>query len=399
MRSSSDATGGLEVGLATSTSPLPSRREMERAFLAGDERYDGIFFTGVRTTGIFCRPSCPARKPLPGNVEFFATVREALTAGYRPCRRCHPARPIGETPAWVQRLLDEAEANPAQRLRDRDVRGLGIEPARARRYFLQHYGMTFQAYCRSRRLAGAVAHLRNGTPLDEVALASGWESHSGFREAFARLFGTPPGRIADASFVAMTAIDTPLGPMIAGAIDEGLCFLEFADRRLLEAQVARLQRLLQRPAVPGDHPHLERLRDELQRYFAETLRTFTVPLVFRGTTFEERVWRELLRVPYAGTCSYAALANRVGAPGAHRAVGRANGMNRIAILIPCHRVVNSNGQLGGYGGGLWRKHWLLALERRGDALLASCGRQPVFSGLASRSPSSSPPDQDVPPDP
>jgi AraC family transcriptional regulator of adaptative response/methylated-DNA-[protein]-cysteine methyltransferase len=141
--------------------------------------------------------------------------------------------------------------------------------------------------------------------------------------------------------------------------------LEFADRRMLETQIKRLERLLRQSLVPGEHAHLTQAREELERYFARALRSFTVPLVFRGTPFEERVWRELVRIPYGETCSYADLARRVDAPGAQRAVGRANGMNRIAVVIPCHRVVQSDGALGGYGGGLWRKHWLLALEARG----------------------------------
>jgi AraC family transcriptional regulator of adaptative response/methylated-DNA-[protein]-cysteine methyltransferase len=350
---------------------LPPRDQMERAFLASDATYDGIFFTAVRTTGIFCRPSCRARKPLPSNVEFFGSVREALGAGYRPCRRCHPEHPSGSSPAWVKKLLDAVEAQPERRLRDDDVRRLGVEPARARRYFLEHYGMTFHAYCRGRRLAGALRQLRHGADLDDVALGSGWESHSGFRDAFAKTFGTSPGRSADASCIVTTAVDTPLGPMIAGATDEGVCLLEFGDRRMLETQIKRLERLCHQPLVPGEHPHLAQLRDELARYFAGTLRAFTVPLVFRGTPFEERVWRELVRIPYGKTCSYAALADRVRAPGAQRAVGRANGMNRIAIVIPCHRVVNTSGKLGGYGGGLWRKHWLLTLESRGIAVASA----------------------------
>lgn len=343
---------------------LPPRQEMERAFLGGDANYDGIFFTGVRTTGIFCRPSCPARKPLPSNVEFFATVREAMFAGYRPCRRCHPTRNPGTAPEWATKLIDAVEAEPNRRFRDSDLRGLGVDPARARRYFMEHFGMTFQAYCRGRRLSGALRQLRAGESLDEVALGTGWESHSGFRDAFARTFGTSPGKTADAACVLTTAIDTPLGPLIAGATDEGLCLLEFTDRRMLEAQIKRLQSLLRRPIVPGEHAHLTQTRQELDRYFAGTLHDFTVPIVFRGTAFEERVWRELLAIPYGETASYAGLAARVNAPGAQRAVGRANGMNRISIVIPCHRVVNSDGKLGGYGGGLWRKHWLLALERR-----------------------------------
>ena len=346
------------------TPSLPSRAEMERAFLGSDPAYDGIFITGVRTTGIFCRPSCRARKPLPANVEFFASVHDALFAGYRPCRRCDPMLPPGASPDWVKRLLETIDADPNQRLHDEDLRRLGAEPARARRYFQQHYGMTFHAYCRGRRLAGAIKQLRAGDAPDDVALGTGWESHSGFRDAFTRTFGTTPGQSLQTSCIVTTAIDTPLGPMIAGATDEGLCLLEFTDRRMLEAQIARLGKLLKQPLVPGEHAHLAHARRELEQYFAGMLADFTVPMVFRGTPFEERVWRELVRIPYGETLSYAQLAGRVESPGGQRAVGRANGLNRISIIIPCHRVVNSDGQLGGYGGGLWRKHWLLALERK-----------------------------------
>jgi AraC family transcriptional regulator of adaptative response/methylated-DNA-[protein]-cysteine methyltransferase len=346
------------------TPPLPSRREMERAFLASDATYDGIFFTAVRTTGIFCRPSCRARKPLPTNIEFFSSIREALFSGYRPCRRCQPAVASGTTPDWARRLISAVEEEPDRRLRDADLQKYGVDPARARRYFLEHYGMTFQAYCRGRRLSGALRQLRQGDTLDDVALGTGWESHSGFRDAFARTFGIAPGRGRDTACVMTTAIDTPLGPVIAGATDAGLCLLEFTDRRMLEAQITRLRARLKQPLVPGEHSYLTQARDELVRYFEGALDAFTVPLVFRGTPFEERVWRELTRIPYGETVSYAQLATRVETPGGQRAVGRANGMNRIAIIIPCHRVVNSDGKLGGYGGGLWRKHWLLALERR-----------------------------------
>jgi AraC family transcriptional regulator, regulatory protein of adaptative response / methylated-DNA-[protein]-cysteine methyltransferase len=342
--------------------PLPPRGEMERAFFASDSAYDGIFVTGVRTTGIFCRPSCRARKPLPGNVEFFATVRQALFAGYRPCLRCRPML-ADSTPDWLRPLLDAVDEDPTRRFRDADLRAFDVEPSRVRRFFVERYGMTFHAYCRGRRLAGAIKQLRDGDSLDDVALGTGWESHSGFREAFARTFGLPPGRAEDAACVMTTAIETPLGPAIAGATDAGVCLLEFTDRRMLTAQLQRLRRLLAQPLVPGEHAHLARLREELTAYFAGALTEFTVPVVFRGTPFEERVWKELTRIPYGETTSYAQLASRIDAPGGQRAVGRANGMNRVSIVIPCHRVVNADGRLGGYGGGLWRKHWLLDLER------------------------------------
>jgi AraC family transcriptional regulator of adaptative response/methylated-DNA-[protein]-cysteine methyltransferase len=344
---------------------LPPITEMERAYLASDASYDGIFFLGVRTTGIFCKPSCPARKPFPRNVEYFATVREALFAGYRPCKRCRPMQSNGQHPVWVEKLLHEIDREPTMRWTDGDLRVRAIDPARARRYFLRQYGMTFHAYCRGRRLGKALERIRRGAKLDDVALGSGYESHSGFREAFARTFGGPPGQSRETRCVVTAWIESPLGPLVAGATPEGVCLLEFTERRMLEAQLTTLRKQLACPLVPGDNEHLTRLKDEMARYFAGQLTAFTVPLVYPGTPFQQLVWQELLGIPYGETRTYEELARRVGAPAACRAVGRANGLNRVAILIPCHRVVNKDGKLGGYGGGLWRKQALLDLERQG----------------------------------
>jgi AraC family transcriptional regulator of adaptative response/methylated-DNA-[protein]-cysteine methyltransferase len=162
--------------------------------------------------------------------------------------------------------------------------------------------------------------------------------------------------------------------MVAAATERGVCLLEFTDRRMLETQLAVLRKRFGRTVVPGPSPHLERLREDLGSYFAGTLREFTVPLDAPGTPFEERVWAELRRIPYGETRSYEQLAITVDAPGAQRAVGRANGMNRVAIVIPCHRVVNTSGRLGGYGGGLWRKELLLRLERTRQPLRAADAR-------------------------
>ncbi|HMC67489.1 MAG TPA: methylated-DNA--[protein]-cysteine S-methyltransferase [Gemmataceae bacterium] len=336
---------------------------MERAFQQGDASYDGVFFVGVRTTGIFCRPSCPARKPLPRNREYFATTKEALFAGYRPCKRCRPMETSGRPPDWVARLLAEVERNSAGRLRDANLRALAIDPARARRYFNKHYGMTFQTYCRGRRMSAALQQIRNGARLDDVALGNGYESHSGFRDAFARTFGQPPGKGRRAGCIVTTWIESPVGPLLAGATEEGICLLEFTDRRALETQFAALRKSCRRPIVPGSNEHLAQLKGELKCYFAGELRKFRVPLVYRGTPFQQAVWEQLRQIPYGETRSYEAIAREVGFPNAQRAVGRANGQNRIAIVIPCHRVVNKDGRLGGYGGGLWRKQLLLALER------------------------------------
>jgi AraC family transcriptional regulator of adaptative response/methylated-DNA-[protein]-cysteine methyltransferase len=336
---------------------------MRHAFLRGDASYDGVFFTGVRTTGIFCRPSCAARKPRPENVEFFATPREASFSGYRPCKRCRPLDTDGSPPAWAGRLLARVDADPALRIRAADLRAAGIDPARARRHFLKHYGMTFQAYCRARRLANAFHLIKGGATVSDAANVVGFESESGFRSAFAQAFGILPGDAGDGDTVALDWIPSPVGPLIAGATADGVCLLEFTDRRMLEAQLATLKRRLGVPLIPGRNRWLDSLRTQLGEYFGGKRQAFDLPLVIRGTAFQERVWNALLTIPHGGTWSYRDLARRIGQPAATRAVGTANGMNRIAIVIPCHRVVNANGRLGGYGGGVWRKQFLLDLER------------------------------------
>ena len=345
---------------------LPPIEELERARLNRDPDYNGLFFIGVRTTAIFCRPTCPARSPLPKNVEYFPTSSTALFAGYRPCKRCRPMA-IDDQPAWASELIDDVERDPAARITEGDLKRRGVDPATVRRHFLRHYGMTFQAYTRARRLSRAFGSIRDGASLDDAIFTSGYESHSGFRDAFAQLFGCTPGESRHRNCVTLSWMQTPLGPMIAGGTREGICLLEFSDRRMLEAQFAALQRRFDGPVAPGTNPHIERLQSELADYFRGSLREFRVPLVYPGTAFQRRVWGELLHIPYGETRSYRDLASATGNPTAVRAVGRANGMNRIAILIPCHRVVNKNGDLGGYGGGLRRKQFLLNLEQTSRA--------------------------------
>ena len=342
---------------------MPPDREMQRAYLRSDASYDGVFVVAVRTTSVFCRPSCPARKPLPRNVEYFASARAALFSGYRPCKRCRPMHTDGRPPGWVSRLLAEVERRPTSRIRDADLRAMSIDPTRARRFFNRHYGMTFQAYNRARRMGQALRRIRNGAHLSEVAMDQGFESDSGFRDAFARIIGRPPGRSRDSGCIVSCMLESPIGPLIACASESAVCLLEFTDRVALESQLAVVRRRFDCAVVPGRNQPLARLADELARYFAGTLAEFAVPITYPGTPFQVAVWDQLRRIPYGQTWSYEQLARRAGRPGAHRAAGAANGRNRLAILIPCHRVVNKSGQLGGYGGGLWRKRFLLDLER------------------------------------
>jgi AraC family transcriptional regulator of adaptative response/methylated-DNA-[protein]-cysteine methyltransferase len=275
----------------------------------------------------------------------------------------------------VQPVLEALDADPSRRLKDDDLRAMQVDPARARRYFLDRFGMTFHAYARARRLASAFTKIREGAPIDDAVFDSGYESHSGFRSAYSKTFGTTPGQSGDC--VRTAWMETPVGPMIAGATDRGICLLEFTDRRMLEKQMEIVRSRFGNAVVPGDHSHLNELRRELDAYFRRELQSFRVPLDMKGTEFQERVWKLLLTIPYGETWSYEQLAVAAGNPAAVRAVARANGMNRIAILIPCHRVVNKSGQLGGYGGGIWRKTALLELER-GTAVTTPAYAQPAL---------------------
>jgi AraC family transcriptional regulator of adaptative response/methylated-DNA-[protein]-cysteine methyltransferase len=343
---------------------LPSEREMYDALVRRDSQYEGVFVVGVRTTGIACRPTCPARKPLATNVEYFAGVREALLAGYRPCLRCRPLEPAGAAPEWLRELLAEVERDPARRWRDADLRALGLEPARVRRWFQREHGMTFHAYHRSQRLGVALGRIHQGADVTDTALAAGYESDSGFREAFGKLFGAAPGAARGSTRVLVNRVLTPLGAMLAAATDDALCLLEFTDRRMLATQVQRLRRHLDAHFVAGENQWIAQIQRELAEYFDGARRDFDVPHVTPGTPFQQAVWAELRTIPYGATRSYAEQARAIGRPGAVRAVGTANGDNRIAIVVPCHRVVGADGKLCGYGGQLWRKQALLDLERR-----------------------------------
>ena len=342
---------------------LPPLPEMRRALSRRDPGYDGLFYFAVRTTGSFCRPSCSSKKAKPANVEFFPDVRAARFAGYRPSKRCRPLEATGAAPAWVDRLLQLIERDPQARIRNTQLRAMGIEPARARRHFQRRYGMTFQAYARARRLGRAFEQIKQGESMDDVALGHSFESSSGFREAFARAFGSAPGASREAECLKVTWLESPVGPLLAAANDKHVVLLEFTERRMLEAQFDTLRRRFGLPIVPGDNAVLAQLKRELAEYFDGKRKRFTVPLSYPGTPFQQKVWDALQEIPYGQTRSYEDIARAVGSISAVRAVGQTNGLNRICIVIPCHRVVNKDGKLGGYGGGLWRKQALLMLEQ------------------------------------
>jgi len=337
------------------------------AFLARDASFDGVFVTAVHTTGIFCRPTCSARKPHRENVTFFESSKQALNSGFRPCKRCRPMELRGATPEWLRPLLLEVEADPTRRWRDGDIRAMGLSPERVRRWFQKHHGMTFHALSRARRLGSALGQMKQGSAVSRAAFDSGYESLSGFQEAFRQCFGSNPTDAARDVVVHVDRISTPLGPMLAGATDDALCLLEFVDRRALPRQVERIRKRLNAAFVPGANPVVQQAAGQVSQYFEEDRRSFDLPLLPVGTPFQQSVWRVLREIPSGETRSYAQVASAIGRPAAVRAVGRANGDNALAIVVPCHRVVGADGSLVGYGGGVWRKKRLLELEGASNA--------------------------------
>lgn len=234
---------------------------------------------------------------------------------------------------------------------------------RVRRWFKSNLGMTFHDYCRSLRIGQALSAISNGVTATGAAFDSGYESLSGFAEAVQRVAGSSPSIAAEVAPVLMSRISTPLGTMVAGARDGSVVFLEFADRRGFDGQVGRLAKRTGASVVTGRTRIHDALASQLDGYFSGTREVFDVPVDLCGTAFQITVWRALMEIQYGETRSYGEQAAQLGRPNAVRAVATANGANRIAILVPCHRVVGADGSLTGYGGGLWRKQRLLELER------------------------------------
>ena len=343
------------------------QEEYYKALLDKRSDFEGVFYVGVKTTGVFCRPTCPARKPKFENCEFFSTAQEALLASYRPCKRCRPLSHPNHVSETVRMLVEAVEENPEKRWRDADFQSLSVHASTARRQFQKRFGMTFVEYARARRMGIAMRQIREGNAVIDAQLATGYESSSGFRDAFSRIMGVAPTLFGDGAVLRAAWLDTRLGPMVAIAGDERLYLLEFVDRRGLEREVERLRKRMKAAVIPGVSPPVKRIERELGEYFDGSLKVFTTPIRRLGTPFEMRVWDELLQIPRGETRSYADIARAIGHPSAFRAVARANGANQLAIIVPCHRVIRADGETGGYGGGAARKKWLIGHEQRGTS--------------------------------
>lgn len=336
------------------------------ALLEMNPGYVGVFYVGVKTTSVFCIATCRARKPKLKNVEFYTTFKEALHNGYRPCKICQPTQNAHKPPHQVQKAIRLVKDKPKEKVSDVCLREMEISPTLVRRWFKKNYGMTFHAYQRMYRINYAFQELKGGQRTTKAAFDSGYESLSGFGYTFKKLIGRSPQNSLDQPLILINRLTTPIGPMVVCSTDRGICLLEFVDRKMLETEFRDLQRLLNARIILGENEHISQLKIELTQYFDGDRVAFDVALDTPGSDFQNLVWNTLRKVPFGKTTTYQQLAMKINKPTGIRAVGAANGQNRIAIVLPCHRIIGKDGQLRGYGGGLERKRWLLDHERQHD---------------------------------
>ncbi|WP_459558453.1 bifunctional transcriptional activator/DNA repair enzyme AdaA [Lacunimicrobium album] len=344
---------------------MASEDVLYQALLDRDGRYEGRAFVCVKTTGIFCRLTCTARKPKRENCLFSESIGDCLEWGFRPCLRCQPMQPMGTPEPVVEALTRALFQDDERRWREEDVVSMGFDPSTVRRAFKRHYGISFLEMARMTRLKRGVERLTQGGKVIDAQLEAGFDSASGFRTAFAKIMGVSPSQLSSGGTLRADWISTPIGPMIAVSSSSRLQLLEFAERKGLPNELTRLMRIHQTTVGLGRFEPTEQITDELKAYYEGRSFVFKTPLELHGSAFTKSVWEELLKIPPGETRSYAGIANALGNPLAVRAVARANGSNQIAIVVPCHRVIGSDGSLTGYAGGLWRKDWLIGHERKG----------------------------------
>jgi AraC family transcriptional regulator of adaptative response/methylated-DNA-[protein]-cysteine methyltransferase len=329
------------------------------AVLRRDRSMDGRFVTGVLTTGIYCRPSCAARHPRRENVRFFPTGAEAAATGLRACLRCKPDEVARDAEAVARaiEIMDMADSPPSL---DRLAEAVGYSPFHFHRLFKRATGVTPADYARARRAGQMERSLAREERVTDAIYDAGYSGPSRFYEDARRRLGMTPSAWRNGGAgvtIRWTVAETVLGPMLLAATDKGICRLSFDEgeealrRRFPNARVEQggvemaelVQRTVAAVNAPGT-PH-------------------DLPLDVHGTAFQQAVWRELQKIPAGETRTYAQIAAAVGRPAAVRAAGSANGDNNVAVLIPCHRVIRSDGTLGGYAYGLERKAELLRRER------------------------------------
>lgn len=328
-----------------------------QAVLARDRRCDGAFVYAVRSTGIYCRPSCASRRPRRTQVTFFPIPEAAEREGYRACRRCRPSDANGGDPA-VALVRDAVRAIAA----GQKPQG---NPQRLARAFKRILGITPRAYAETRRLSRLKHELQRRKQVSPALYEAGYSSSSRVYERTDAQLGMTPARYARGGAgvgIAYVTVATPLGRLLVAATERGVCRVALAD----SAGVLEQDLHAEFPAariVADKSGKLQGWVTAILAYLDGHEPNLDLPLDIRATAFQRRVWQELQRIPFGQTKTYAEIAKRIGQPKAARAVARACATNPTAVIIPCHRVVRGDGQLGGYRWGIDRKTALLKMER------------------------------------
>ena len=328
------------------------------AFMRRDRAWDGRVIGAVKTTGIYCKPSCPARRPKREHVEFFANGKEARAAGFRPCLRCKPDE-VGRDKEAVARAIELIEqADEAPTLTDL-AGAVGYAPHHFQRIFKRDLGVSPAEYARALRNRRTEAALKANGRVTDAVYEAGYSGPSSFYSDAKERLGMTPSAWRDGGrgeTIRWTHFASPLGQMLIAATNKGICRLTFDDSE------ASLHRLFPKAEIIKDNGTLKTLVEGALVAIERPIAAPDLPIDVAGTAFQEAVWRELRKIPAGETRSYADIAAAIGHPKAVRAVGTANGGNHVCVLIPCHRVIRSDGSLGGYGGGIERKKKLLAAE-------------------------------------
>jgi AraC family transcriptional regulator of adaptative response/methylated-DNA-[protein]-cysteine methyltransferase len=330
----------------------------------------GRFFYGVRTTGVYCRPGCTSRLPLRRNTVFFETTAAAEEAGLRACKRCRPTEP-----SMASRHLTAIEKACALLRTSDTIPSLGeladaacISRFHFHRVFKQITGVTPREYARSHRLGRLGEKLDSGQPIAASIYASGFGSSSRAYEAAPAGLGMTPGtrrRGGSGETIRFVTVATPLGWALVAATARGICMTALGDDR--DSLAAALRERFPRAELVAEDAGLKEWADRIVRFITAPEQNLDLPLDIRGTAFQARVWRALQKIPLGKTASYTEIAARLGQPKAVRAVAQACAANKLALVVPCHRVIRSDGELGGYRWGLERKRALLARERAAAA--------------------------------
>jgi AraC family transcriptional regulator, regulatory protein of adaptative response / methylated-DNA-[protein]-cysteine methyltransferase len=332
-----------------------------------DPAFDGHFFVAVKTTGIYCRPTCPAKRPKRDNVRFYATGAEAARAGFRPCKRCKPDQPslAGQHAAMIEaacRTIESAETEPKL---EELARAAGLSPYHFHRLFKAMLGVTPKAYAAAHRQNRVREELGRRATVTEAIYGAGFNSNGRFYATSSEALGMTPSEFragGNNAEIRYAIGESSLGPLLVAASDRGVCAIFFGDDA--DALVRDLRRQFPRALVTGGGPEFDDLLGKVIGFVENPRRDLDLPLDIRGTAFQRRVWEALRRIPLGATASYGDIAKAIGSPKSVRAVGRACGSNPIALAIPCHRVVGSSGSLTGYRGGVERKRVLLAKEAK-----------------------------------